>query len=178
MRPWPPGYPGRRRPPSPSSTGPARASASAVRPSRALQRLISAMSKGAPPLCAAEPACSRGPASDKTDYLWKINNRLHWWAIRQILARSYFARARTCMLQPGAPNPWALTRRTAIPRPSARPEKHDLAHQSVAGILSQRYRAATRVRQRPVAVDGAPAVISWAYGIRRRRGRLMTPLPR
>jgi hypothetical protein len=61
-------------------------------------------------------------------------------------------------------------RSTAIPRPSARPEKHDPAHQSVARILSQRYRTATRVRQRPVAVDGAPAVISRAYGIRRRRG--------
>jgi hypothetical protein len=37
------------------------------------------------------------PASDKTDYLQKIGNRLYRWAIRQILARTCFARARTCM---------------------------------------------------------------------------------
>jgi hypothetical protein len=70
-------------------------------------------------------------------------------------------------------------RSTAIPRPSARPEKHDPARRSVAGILSAAP-GSDEVRQRPVAVGGAAAVISWAYGIRRRRRRrrLMTPLPR
>lgn len=68
-------------------------------------------------------------------------------------------------------------RSTAIPRLSARPEKHDPAGRSVAGILSA-VPGSDEVRQRPVAVDGAAAVISGAYGIRRRRWRLMTPLPR
>ena len=68
-------------------------------------------------------------------------------------------------------------RSTAIPRPPARPEKHDPARRSVAGILSAAP-GSDEVRQRPVAVGGAAAVISWAYGIRRRRRRLMTALPR
>ncbi len=62
--------------------------------------------------------CSLSQPWDKTDYLWKISNRIHRSAIRQILARSCFAHARTCMLQPEAPNPPNLTRRKGPPTSS------------------------------------------------------------
>jgi len=62
--------------------------------------------------------CSLSQPWDKRDYLRKISNRIHRSAIRQILARSCFAHARTCMLQPEAPNPPNLTRRKGPPTSS------------------------------------------------------------
>src|SRR5260370_14863147 len=67
------------------------------------------------------------------------------------------------MLQPRASNPGAPTRR----KPFCGGPRHEPTHPSVAGFSA--VRAATRVRQRPAAVDGVPALISRAYGIRRRR---------